>query len=176
MRRGASPHPRAETRPSLSNGGGCAGGRDKTGKLPRRPTVRQDAAQGRQTGSLQLRMGGIAKRRRNDPRQKPFRPLRPAASMGKRAATPRWAHWLARQAAEGIRSACLRICAVLPGAGCAANPRKRRPLSELARKWAIGCARLGDAARVAMASGRPAPRNRAAHPLRHPGCRNRRRI
>lgn len=69
---------------------GCAGGKDKTGKTTAPTGHAPRRGQGRQASSLQLRMSGFAKGRRNDPRSKAF-PAAPTLpfSMGKREATPR---------------------------------------------------------------------------------------
>lgn len=110
------------------------------GRAPRR-------GQGCQARSLQLRISGVAKGRRNDPRSEAFFAVFGFRFDGEREATPRQAHWLARQAAEsGFDPRASTGRRRLARRGCAANPPKRRPQNELARNWAIGRARLGDAA------------------------------
>ncbi len=111
-----------------------------SGRAPRR-------GQGRQAGSLQLRISGVAKGRRNDPRSEAFFAVFGFRFDGEREATPRRRIGLRAKPPRGDSIRAPRpVGAVLPAAGCAANPPKRRPRSEFARNWAIGCARLGDAA------------------------------
>lgn len=140
------------------------------GRAPRR-------GQGRQAGSLQLRMSGVAKGAATILDRKPSSPSSASASTASAKRRRAGALACAPNSREGIRSA--RLDRSAPSCPPPVAPRIRPSAdreANLPAIWPSDAPAWATPHQVAMASGRPAPRNRAAHPLRRPGYRNRRRI